>query len=153
MLRSSMTGYRVSSELLLMKMKRRGVRRRKQNDQNIPNNRLNILPVDHSLRTVCVSVNSFQKWRNVWKIEYLLVTQIITKTWTRLSWPDLGPKEPHLPKLHTLALCSACREERERWPFLPPAYLYFVFSMTHGISLHANHVTWVGEDLVDNMSH
>ena len=39
MLRSSMTGYRVSSELLLMKMKRQGVRRRKQNDQNIPNNR------------------------------------------------------------------------------------------------------------------
>ena len=39
MLRSSVTGYRVSSELLLMKMKRGERRRRKQNDQNIPNNR------------------------------------------------------------------------------------------------------------------
>ena len=48
----------------------------------------------------------------------------------RLSWPARGQK-PHLSKLHTRPLYSACRGRRE--PFLPR--VYFVILMTHhGVS-------------------
>ena len=70
-----MTGYRVSSELLLMKMKRRGGGGSKMTKIFLTTGtRLNILPVDQSLRTVSVSGNSFPKLTNVFQIEYLLVT-------------------------------------------------------------------------------
>ena len=150
MLRSSMTGYCVSSELLLMKMKRRGVRRRKQNDQNIPNNRhqaqySSCWPEPEDCLCQCEFISKMKKCLKNWIFacdsnhHQNLNPSVVTR-------PGAKRATPSQTAYTGIVLCVQGGGERERWPFLPPAYLYFVFSMTHGISLHANHVTWVGED-------
>ena len=135
MLRSSVTGYCVSGELLLMKMKRGERRRRKQNDQNIPNNRHQAGSIFFLLTTASgpfLSVYEYEFISQMFLELNICLWLGSSPNWTRPSVVTSSrPKATPFQTAHTaIVLCM----QGGRGAFLPRVYFDFVILMSHDSS-------------------